>query len=234
MKYLKDAQPAISAAQADSRASNAATQLQLLELTQQLAALPAQTPPLQRADLLLQIAHAALTLEQKTEAWRFAEQAFALCLSQEAWEEAVQACDILFGADQPGSLPALGQGIWLAVTFPIDPELTAVMLEHLVEETPDDADGGAVAAATACYVIDLRATEQQRDNLMFFANQLLGKVARRHGQVQTQAEFTAWISRLGLDHPEHFLGRLSLVIEVLVQDDWWFDRDELRAKLPTA
>ena len=34
------------------------------------------------------------------------------------------ACDILFQADQESSLAALGQGLWMAVTYPIDPELT--------------------------------------------------------------------------------------------------------------
>ncbi|EDN65719.1 conserved hypothetical protein [Beggiatoa sp. PS] len=138
----------------------------------------------------------------------------------------------MFEAEQPDSLVALGHAVWLAVTFPIDPELTAVMLEHIVDETPDDSDGAAVAAVTAHYIIDLRAKGEDRENLLFFANQLLGTISRRHSNIETQADFEAWFKKLELDSPTDFLGRLAQVINIMVQDNWWVDRDALRAKLP--
>jgi hypothetical protein len=101
-----------------------------------------------------------------------------------------------------------------------------------VEETPDDADGAAVAATTALFLADMRATGKQRENLMFFATQILGNVARRHSQVDNQAAFDLWMERLQLREPEKFLVRLRNVVDVLVQDEWWFDREALQAKLP--
>ena len=35
----------------------------------------------------------------------------------------------------------------------------------------------SVAAASACYIVDLRAEGPERDDLRFFTNQLLGTVA---------------------------------------------------------
>jgi hypothetical protein len=35
-----------------------------------------------------------------------------------------------------------------------------------------------------------------------------------------------------LADPAQFLPRLRNVVDVLVQDDWWFDRDKLQATLP--
>ena len=35
-----------------------------------------------------------------------------------------------------------------------------------------------------------------------------------------------------LKEPDKFLVRLRNVVDVLVQDDWWFDRESLRARLP--
>ena len=32
--------------------------------------------------------------------------------------------------------------------------------------------------------------------------------------------------------PDKFLVRLRNIVDVLVQEDWWFDRDELRARIP--
>jgi hypothetical protein len=154
-------------------------------------------------------------------------------VDNQQWDGAVQCCEVMFHAEQPElSLAALGNGVWLAVTFPVDPELTVNMLSHIVEETPDDSDGAAVAAATAYYIVDIRTEGKQRDNLSFYTNQVLGAVARRHSGVESQAQFEFWVSKLELDDPAKFLPRLRNVVDVLVQDNWWVDRDAIWASLP--
>jgi hypothetical protein len=50
--------------------------------------------------------------------------------------------------------------------------------------------------------------------------------------VQGQEAFSRWFKRLELDDPAKFLVRLRNVVDVLVQENWWFDRDVLQAKLP--
>lgn len=184
------------------------------------------------ADLLLQEGRLLIRLEKMPEAWQAAREAFDLYLANENWQGAVEACDVMFAADQPESMAALGQGVWLAVTFPIDPELTVAMLDHIVEETPDDSDGAAVAAVVAHYIVDLRSEGRQRDDLMFFTNNLLATVARRHSNVESQEAFNYWMEKLELNDPAKFLVRLRNVIDVLVQTEWWFDRDALRERLP--
>jgi hypothetical protein len=184
------------------------------------------------ADARLQMARALVGLERGAEAWPLGREVLDVFIAHEDFESAADACDVLFQADQPQSLAALGQGIWLAVTYPIDPDLSVELLTHIVEETPDDADGAAVAATTALFLADLRAEGIQRENLMFFANQILGQVARRHGGVDSQEAFDYWMEKLELNQPEKFLVRLRNVVDVLVQDDWWFDREALRERLP--
>jgi len=61
---------------------------------------------------------------------------------------------------------------------------------------------------------------------------MLANVARRHSGAESQAAFDLWMERLELREPEKFLVRLRNVVDVLVQDDWWFNRDALQAKLP--
>jgi len=204
----------------------------LAELRQQLDQLP-EGPSPQRAGLQLEAARALQILERGTEAWPLAMTALQHFLAAEEWEAAADACDVLYQSDQSQSLAALGQGLWLAVTFPVDPELTIHMLSEVVDDTPDDSDGAAVAAAAACFIADIRSTEgADGERQRFFAQQLLGQVARRHGEVDSQQQFEAWVHRLELDDPDKFLVRLRNVIDVLVQDDWWFDRDALRAHIP--
>jgi len=184
------------------------------------------------ADVRLQMARTLAGLERGKEAWPIARDALDVFIVNDDFESAADACDVLFQSEQPQSLCALGQGIWLAVTYPIDPDLSVELLTHVVDETPDDSDGAAVAATTALFIADIRATGTQRENLMFFSTQILGNVARRHSGVDGQAAFDFWMEKLELKEPEKFLVRLRNVVDVLVQDDWWFDREALQQKLP--
>lgn len=184
-------------------------------------------------NLLLDNGYILLDLGRNEEAWHTAHEAFTHAVDREAWEQTVQACDIIYTADQSDAIKALAHGIWLGVTYPIDPELSVAMLQHLVEETPDNSDGAAVAAAAANYIVDLRTEGKAREELKFFASQLLGQVARRHGQVDEQEVFEFWVERMELDDPAKFLPRLAKMLDVLVEkNEWWFDRDALRDKLP--
>ena len=233
LKYIKD-DPGVGNADDSSDAKESTVMLERLvaDLRRQLEGLSPGAEPLRRADLLLQLGRALVRLEKNPEASRMARQAFERYLAEQAWEGAAQACDILFLADQPDSLAALGQGIWLAVTYPVDPELSLALLQHVVEETPPDADGAAVAAVTAYYLVDLRARDPQREHLLLYANQMLATVARRHSGVDGQQAFDKWVEDMELNDPSLFLPRLRNVVDVLVQDDWWFDREALQAALP--
>ena len=235
LKYVRD-DPSVGNADNSEDAREPTEMLKRLvaELQEQLARLSPGSEPLRRADVLLQLGRTLLRLEKKPESWGAARAAFELYLAGESWEGAVQACDILFLSEQALSLAALGQGIWLAVTYPVDPELSAALLQHVVDETPPEADGAAVAAITAHYLADLRVRESQREHLLLFTNQLLATVARRHSGVANQQEFDKWIQDMELNQPERFLPRLRNVVDVLVQDEWWFDRDALQARLPAG
>lgn len=206
---------------------------QLAELQQQLVQLPEAAPPLQRAGLLLEIARAQQLLGRGADAWPMGRTALGIFAEHRAWEAAADTCDVLYQCDQPDSLIALGNGIWLGVTFPIDPEISVHLLSHVIDDTPDDSDGAAVAAATALFLADARAPAgPDRERLIFFANQLLGKVARRHSSVENQDQFAFWVDKLELNDPDKFLVRLRNVVDVLVQDDWWIDRDALQHDIP--
>jgi len=233
LKYIKE-DPAVGNADSSEDAKESTGMLERLVagLHEQLAELSPQAETLRRADLLLQLGRALVRLEKRPEAWAAAREAFDLYLAEQAWEGAAQACDILFLSDQPQSLAALGQGIWLAVTYPVDPELSVALLQHVVDETPPDADGAAVAAVMAYYLADLRAREPQREHLLIYANQVLATVARRHSGVEGQQDFNQWIEDMELNDPARFLPRLRNIVDVLVQDDWWFDREALQAALP--
>lgn len=205
----------------------------VVEYREALAKLAEDADPMERAEIQLELGRSLQILERGDEAWPILKTALGVFLEQEDWEKAADCFDQMYQTGEDQALQALGMGIWLGVTFPMDPEITVHLLSHVIDDTPDDSDGAAVAAATACFVADMRAPEgPDRERLTFFAQQLLGKVARRHSQVETQEQFDFWVERLELNDPDKFLVRLRNVVDVLVQEDWWFDRDALRERIP--
>lgn len=189
-------------------------------------------PELERYKLMLEIASAQLALENKQEAWSGAKSCFDFFIKASEWQKAVEACDVLFQCDQDESIIALANGVWLAVTFPINPDTSIAMLQHIIDETPDDSDGAAVAAMTAHYIADMRAEGDNAESLKFLTTQMIAAVAKRHSQVSDQEMLDFWIERMELKDPAIFLPKLAKVLEIIVNDQWWFDRDHLRQLIP--
>ncbi|MFA7387938.1 MAG: hypothetical protein WCZ87_09785 [Thiohalobacteraceae bacterium] len=197
-----------------------------------LAELPAEAPDLERIRVELDIAEALLGLRRMQEAWDTARGLVDRGVALEAWQEAAEACDILYRTDLDKNIVALGNGVWLAVTYPIRPQTSVTLLHHIVDETPDKSDGGAVAAIAAHYLAELRTEGKEHDSLTFLTAQILARVAKRHRGIEGQEMLNTWIEILELNNPNELLPRLGKMLEVMVDGDWWYDRDALRARLP--
>jgi hypothetical protein len=89
-----------------------------------------------------------------------------------------------------------------------------------------------VAAITARYVVDLRADDAQHESQSFLVNNLIAMVAQRHSNVQDQEGLDRWLNHLQLRDPQIFLPRLAAVVDAIVGDKWWFERDVLRNRIP--
>jgi hypothetical protein len=217
----------------DLSESRPSLQAQLKEHEQHLRALPADCSPLDRGRVRLDIAETLLALQKKRESWEIGRELFDIFTAEEAWQDAIETCDVLFQCDQPESLAALGNGIWLAVTYPVPAQLTVTLLQHVIDETPDESDGAAVAAMAAHYIADLRTEGEEHESLTFFTNQMVAGVAKRHRGIEDDPEMIrTWIEILELNDVKELLARLSLMLDTIVGDNWWIDRDALRARLP--
>jgi hypothetical protein len=114
-------------------------------------------------------------------------------------------------------------------------QLTVAMLQHIVDETPDDSDGGAVAAMAANYIADIRTEGKEHESLTFFTRQMLAAVAKRHRGIENDPEMiNTWIEILELNDITTLLARLAAMLDAVVDDHWWVDRDALRARLPVS
>jgi len=206
--------------------------VKLTDYQGKLKSLPEDSTDIERAMIQLDISELQLALDLKEEAWNSARATFDVFIAKEEWQHAVEACNVMYQTEQPASIVALGHGVWLAVTYPISADTSVAMLNHIVDETPADSDGAAVAAMVGYYIADIRSSDEEHDSMTFLAKTILGNVAKRHSNVQTQKEMDAWLFKLELNDPAIFLPRLSLVVNSIVEESWWFDRDDLRSRLP--
>jgi hypothetical protein len=200
-----------------------------------LAKLTVDCDPLERAALQYDIAEIMLDSGgngMPEAAWGLAKEAFVIYMEHDKIEDAVHSCDVLYRTELPAAVVALGHAMWLSVTYPIDPELSIVMMKNLIDDTPPKSDGAAVAAVAAHYIADLRLKDEKRESVMFLTKNLITQVAERHSNVKDQGQLNFWMDKLELNDPADFLPKLAQVIDAIVAGDWWFDRDELRAKLP--
>jgi hypothetical protein len=217
----------------DLAESRPSLQALLREHEQHLRALPADSTPVNRARVQLDIAETLLGLQRQKESWTAARETFDAFAAAASWEDAIEACDVLFQCDQAESLAALGNGVWLSITFPVPAQLTIAMLQHIVDETPDDSDGAAVAAMAAHYIANLRTEGKEHENLTFLTKQIVVGVAKRHRGIEDDPEMIKmWIEILGLNDARELLSRLSSMLDAITGDNWWIDRDALRAQLP--
>jgi hypothetical protein len=216
----------------DQSESVAEIQQVLAGARKHLRTMPDDAIPVDRARALLDVAEPLLGLGQGEEAWQYAREAFSVFVDYEQWQDAVETADILYQCEHKDSISALGQGIWLGVTYPVKAQSTVTLLNHVIDETPDDSDGAAVAAMVAHYIVDLRTEGEEKKSLGFLTTQMIARVAKRQRGIEDQQTLNTWIEMYKLNDIPELFKRLALIVDVLVGDSWWFDRDALREKLP--
>jgi hypothetical protein len=90
-----------------------------------------------------------------------------------------------------------------------------------------------VAAMAAHYIADLRTEGKEHESLTFLTKQIVAGVAKRHRGIEDDPEMIKmWIEILGLNDARELLSRLSSMLDAITGDNWWIDRDALRAQLP--
>jgi hypothetical protein len=205
---------------------------ELLQHQQHLKELGSNADALDVAKVQLEIARAQIGLGDKTACWQTAQPLLEVFIDHDCFQPAVESCELMYLAEHENSIKALGHGCWLAVTYPVETALSVDMLSYIIDETPDDSDGAAVASVAAMYLVELREQGTDKDNLIFLAKQLVALVAKRHRGIEDEESIEIWIEMLELNNLDELFTRLGKVIDAIVGNEWWFERDDLRAKLP--
>ena len=216
----------------DDRKSHAALANRLGEIERYLERATTAISADKKQSMLLEKVEILAELGNKQQAYKLARSSFDYFLANEQWQATVQACEIVYRYECEDAIAALGMACWLAITYPIDPLLSVRVLHYLIDETPDNSDAAAVAAVVAHYLVDLRTSGKQKDSLLFITKQKIADVALRHRNISDEESINIWMEILGLKDVKQFLPAMAKIIDVITADQWWFDRDQLRAQLP--
>ncbi|SFV68238.1 hypothetical protein MNB_SUP05-5-995 [hydrothermal vent metagenome] len=174
---------------------------------------------------LLEIARLQVEQYEGKKAWDNGFKAFDIAIKKHFWELATESCDVMFLSEGPDALVALGHALWLGITFPIDPELTVAMLQHLIDESPKESETRAVAASVALFIATSRAGKDS--DLVLFTNQMLAGVADSHSHITDQGSFDVWRKAMELDNIDILLSKLSGAINQLIKENWWVNKDDI-------
>ncbi|MBT3431010.1 MAG: hypothetical protein HN428_11305, partial [Proteobacteria bacterium] len=141
MKYLGESFDLGAESQEESATSSAAFEAQLAAVQDRLNESKIELESPEWRELALQEGRLLVALERGPDAWQSGRSCFDRFCKARLWTEAIEAARIMFQSGETDALVALGHGVWLAVTFPVDPELSVALLQDIIEETPDDSDG---------------------------------------------------------------------------------------------
>lgn len=190
------------------------------------AALPAEE---HRASLLA-LCRVLLELREYPEAFLQARLLLGQSIEQGDPDAAAAACLAMYESGQEESISALGHAVWLVVACPVNPEQVLQAMRSLVEETPENSDGAAVAAMLGYFLVEKRSLGGNRERHVFLARQLVAEVAKRHRGITDEETIGVWVQMYDLDDVDLLLERLKRILAAIIPQ-WWFDREDFLQRL---
>ncbi|HIJ84290.1 MAG TPA: hypothetical protein HPQ00_08810, partial [Magnetococcales bacterium] len=129
---------------------------------------------------------------------------------------------------------ALAQRIWVGLKTETPASEVVLALFHLLNTLGPRHDVAGPIAALAHFMAKHRTPDHpDRDLAMGQAQQMFHRVCEEKGVVGEEA-FKIWVKHSRLDDPNHYVPIVMHLLDVMVGDVWWFDRDLLQKELERA
>lgn len=126
---------------------------------------------------------------------------------------------------------ALAQRVWVGLKTQIAGSEVVMALFHLLNTLGPRHDVAGPIAALAHLIAKHRTPDHpDRDLALGQAQQMFHRVCEERGVVGEEA-FKIWVKGERLDDPNHYVPIVMHVLEVMVGDEWWFDRSLLQGAL---
>lgn len=201
-----------------NHASEASNISRTLSMVPETGASPVQNDPSQ----------AGHTISSKEE-WQLNKAAVARYAKSGQWDEALKILTQLSKKQKTHEIyKALAQRIWIALKSEAPVTDVVLSLFHLLNTLGPRHDIAGAVAALAHLMAKHRTPDHPDQGLaQAQAQQMFALVLDEAGVVGDEA-FGKWVIHHRLNDPNHYVPIVLNCLEIMVGDDWWFDRTLLQ------
>ncbi|WP_130469975.1 hypothetical protein [Candidatus Magnetaquicoccus inordinatus] len=163
------------------------------------------------------------------EEWRLNKAAIARLSRNGQWSEVLEILTALSKKQKTHEIyKALAQRVWVALKSDVPVTDVVLALFHLLNTLgPRHEIAGPIVALA--HLMAKHRTPEHPDAALAQAQsqQMFSLVLDAVGIVGDEA-FAKWVEHHHLDDPNHYIPIVLRSLEIMVGDDWWFDRDDLQ------
>ncbi|MBF0184895.1 MAG: hypothetical protein HQM06_10965 [Magnetococcales bacterium] len=163
------------------------------------------------------------------EEWRLNKAAIARLSRNGQWKEVLEILTALSKKQKTHEIyKALAQRVWVALKSDVPVTDVILALFHLLNTLgPRHEIAGPIVALA--HLMAKHRTPDHPDAALAQAQsqQMFSLVLDAVGIVGDEA-FAKWVAHHHLDDPNHYIPIVLRSLEIMVGDDWWFDRDALQ------
>jgi tetratricopeptide (TPR) repeat protein len=124
--------------------------------------------------------------------------------------------------DEPTALSYLAQSLWLTIKLLPNLKSAITLIELIYQKVPAGDQIESLLGATAIYLCH-NYQHPELEKLTELSDNIIGHAAQQQG-IETQADYDNWKTKNRLNDPDYFLPELLKELEVIVGDNWLFDR----------
>jgi hypothetical protein len=129
---------------------------------------------------------------------------------------------------------ALAQRVWVGLKSDAPAADVVLSLFHLLNTLGSKHEIAGPIAALAHLIAKNRTPDHEdRDLAMGQAQQMFNLVCENLGVVGEEP-FQKWVASSKLDDPNHYIPIVMNCLDIMVGDDWWFDREQLQKEMEEA
>ncbi len=169
------------------------------------------------------------------EEWKMNKAAIARFAKDSNWPEALKLLKVLSTKHRNKEIyKALAMRVWICLKSDAPSAEVVLSLFHLLNTLGSKHEIAGPIAALAHLIAKNRTPEHKDHDLALGqAQQMFNLVCENAGIVGDDA-FQKWVKANQLDNPNHYVPIVMNCLDIMVGDDWWFDRDKLQAEMEEA
>ena len=169
------------------------------------------------------------------EEWKLNKAAIRRFANDSNWPEALKLLKVLSTKHRNKEIyKALAQRVWICLKSDAPSPEVVLSLFHLLNTLGAKHEVAGPIVALAHLMAKKRTPDHKDSDLaMGQAQQMFNLVCETIGVVGEDA-FKKWVETNKLDDPGYYVPIVMHCLDIMVGDDWWFDREKLQQEMEDA